>query len=96
MICPKCQTNNPETVRFCGDCGTAIPAVTAARPSLAETMMAPAGELTTGSTFADRWIAVDPIWEGLRSDPKFREITDRIQARIEAMRKRVQDAGLDR
>jgi TolB-like protein len=46
--------------------------------------------------FADRWIAVDPIWGGLRSDPKFREITDRIQARIEAMRKRVQDAGLDR
>jgi protein kinase/serine/threonine-protein kinase len=46
--------------------------------------------------YADRWIAVDPIWEGLRSDPKFREITDRIQARIEAMRKRVQDAGLDR
>jgi protein kinase/serine/threonine-protein kinase len=46
--------------------------------------------------YADRWIAVDPIWGGLRSDPKYLEITDRIQARIEAMRKRVRDEGLDR
>lgn len=46
--------------------------------------------------YADRWTAVDPIWEGLRSDPKFREIMDKSQARIEAMRKRVRDEGLDR
>jgi len=46
--------------------------------------------------YADRWITVDPIWEGLRSDPAFRDITDRVQSRIEAMRKRVRDEGLDR
>jgi hypothetical protein len=53
-------------------------------------------EKSTRLGYADRWIAADPIWEGLRSDPKFREIVGRIQARIEAMRQRVRDEGLDR
>lgn len=23
--CPKCRTNNPDNVKFCGDCGTPLP-----------------------------------------------------------------------
>jgi hypothetical protein len=23
--CPKCQTKNPDTVKFCGECGTPLP-----------------------------------------------------------------------
>lgn len=45
--------------------------------------------------YVDRWMAVDPVWEGLRADPRFREIVGRYQARMEAMRKRVHEAGLD-
>ena len=43
----------------------------------------------------DRWIAVDPAWEGLRTEPRYLEITARYQNGIEAMRKRVREAGLD-
>ena len=25
MKCPKCQAENPEAVKFCGECGTALP-----------------------------------------------------------------------
>jgi hypothetical protein len=23
--CPKCNTNNPDTAKFCGECGTQLP-----------------------------------------------------------------------
>jgi uncharacterized membrane protein YvbJ len=29
--CPKCHSKNPETVKFCGECGTQLPAFKDAR-----------------------------------------------------------------
>jgi len=40
MICPKCRANNPETVKFCGECGTALvlsqPPTTPSKPNPAQ------------------------------------------------------------
>ncbi len=60
--CPKCQTDNPDTLKFCGECGTQLPfsediGVTA-------TMEAPREELTTGSTFAGRYQIIEELGKG--------------------------------
>jgi hypothetical protein len=25
--CPKCETENPDTLKFCGECGTQLPSL---------------------------------------------------------------------
>jgi hypothetical protein len=63
MKCPKCQAENPDTARYCLDCGTQLirghepksPEFDfASSVSKTETLQAPIQELTTGSTFAGR------------------------------------------
>jgi serine/threonine protein kinase/Tfp pilus assembly protein PilF len=61
--CPKCQLDNPETSRFCADCGTPLrPA--RATPPIAETLQAPIRELTTGSIFAGRYQVIEELGKG--------------------------------
>jgi len=50
--CPKCQTDNPDTLKFCGECGTHL--LSPKEVDVTETIEAPREELTTGSTFARR------------------------------------------
>jgi hypothetical protein len=47
-LCPKCDTNNPDTVKFCGECGTQLPALDSEQ--VTETMEATREELTRGTT----------------------------------------------
>jgi len=42
-ICPKCETNNPDAVKFCGECGTQLPSLEDIE--VTETMEAPKEEL---------------------------------------------------
>jgi tetratricopeptide (TPR) repeat protein/tRNA A-37 threonylcarbamoyl transferase component Bud32 len=60
--CPKCQTDNPDTQRFCGDCGTQLPSPE--KIAVTETIEAPKEELTTGSNFAGRYQIVEKIGKG--------------------------------
>ncbi|OGO02488.1 MAG: hypothetical protein A2Y72_04010 [Chloroflexi bacterium RBG_13_53_26] len=61
--CPKCRADNPETARFCLDCGTQlIPSEKI--PSRTETLEAPVQELTTGSTFANRYQIIEELGKG--------------------------------
>ncbi len=62
MKCPKCNTENPETQRFCGDCGTQLPSEEVSVPT--ETLEAPKEELTTGSTFAGRYQIIEELGKG--------------------------------
>ncbi|MGD8537941.1 MAG: protein kinase [Candidatus Aminicenantes bacterium] len=60
--CAKCQTENPDSLKFCGECGTQLPSpedidVTA-------TIEAPREELTTGSTFAGRYQIIEELGKG--------------------------------
>ena len=71
--CPKCQTENPETARFCLDCGIQLvrghepnsPEFGIVSPKLrTETLQAPVRELTTGSTFAGRYQIIEELGKG--------------------------------
>jgi hypothetical protein len=69
--CPKCQFDNPETQKFCGDCGTPLPLPQQTSPEVTKTIETPREELSTGSTFAGR----DQIIEELGKGGKAKGIT---------------------
>ena len=60
--CPKCQFDNPETQKFCGDCGTQLPS--SEKIDVTETIETPREELTTGSTFAGRYQIIEELGKG--------------------------------
>ena len=74
MKCPKCDAGNPETQKFCGECGTPLTPLQSdfspdepsedvhAVPT--KTIQAPIEELTTGSVFADRYKIVTELGKG--------------------------------
>jgi serine/threonine protein kinase/tetratricopeptide (TPR) repeat protein len=60
--CPKCDTDNPEAVKFCGECGTQLPSLEDIE--VTETMETPKEELSTGSTFAGRYQIIEELGKG--------------------------------
>ncbi len=60
--CPKCNTDNPDTKQFCGDCGTQLPSIKDIE--VTETLETPKEELTTGSTFAGRYQIIEELGKG--------------------------------
>ena len=78
VTCPKCHSENPETLNFCGECGTRIRGHVPdspesgtcpqnskdIRPEITETLKTPIKELTTGSTFAGRYQIVEELGHG--------------------------------
>ena len=67
MNCPKCSGENPDTQRFCGECGTPLPASSPAddaAASLTETQIIPWVELKTGVMFAGRYQIIEELGEG--------------------------------
>ncbi len=63
MKCPKCQTDHPDTQKFCGDCGTQL--VPPERPSTGTaTLGAPAQKLGLGSVFAGRYQIIEELGKG--------------------------------
>ncbi|MDH7513299.1 MAG: protein kinase [Clostridiales bacterium] len=62
--CPKCQLENPETSRFCADCGTQLMNSKDVRAEVTETLQIPIHELTSGSTFAGRYQIIEELGKG--------------------------------
>ena len=67
--CPACHAANPESVKFCGECGTelrgnGIRKSRDARPGVTETIQAPIHELATGATFAGRYQIIEELGHG--------------------------------
>jgi serine/threonine protein kinase/predicted transcriptional regulator YheO len=60
--CPKCQTDNPDTQKFCGECATPLPSQK--EIPVTETLETPKEELTTGSTFAGRYQIIEELGKG--------------------------------
>jgi serine/threonine protein kinase len=60
--CPKCQTENPDTQKFCGECATPLKASEGV--AVTETLETPKEELTTGSTFAGRYQIIEELGKG--------------------------------
>jgi len=62
MKCPKCNTENPDTSRFCADCGTQL--LPSKEIPVTETLETPKEELTTGSIFAGRYQIIEDLGKG--------------------------------
>jgi serine/threonine protein kinase/tetratricopeptide (TPR) repeat protein len=60
--CPKCNNDNPDTLKFCGECGTQI--IPSKEIHLTETLETPKEELTTGFTFAGRYQIIEELGKG--------------------------------
>ncbi|OGD11740.1 MAG: hypothetical protein A2Y86_09470 [Candidatus Aminicenantes bacterium RBG_13_62_12] len=65
--CPRCRADNPETQRFCGECGTTLgerkPPIVSA-PYVTETLQTPIHELDTGTTLAGRYQVIEELGHG--------------------------------
>jgi serine/threonine protein kinase/WD40 repeat protein len=64
MKCPKCHSENPDTKRFCGECGTQLLSAEDIEASPTKTLETPKEELTTGSTFARRYQIIEELGKG--------------------------------
>jgi eukaryotic-like serine/threonine-protein kinase len=62
--CPTCHSDNPNTLKFCGECGTQLPPPKGPPPVVTETLQTPVRELTTGSTFAGRYQVIEELGHG--------------------------------
>jgi len=63
MKCLKCQNENPEDTLYCGKCGTQLPSLKEVFAPT-ETIEALKEELTTGTTFADRYQIIEELGKG--------------------------------
>jgi len=62
MKCPKCDTENPDTQKFCGECATPLPS--SKDIPVTKTIEAPKEELTSGSTFTERYQIIEELGKG--------------------------------
>ena len=63
MKCPKCQAENPENTKFCGECGAPL---TESEPDsfATKTIETSSEDLTTGSLFASRYQVIEELGKG--------------------------------
>jgi serine/threonine protein kinase/Flp pilus assembly protein TadD len=63
MKCPNCRADNPETVKFCGECGSALSPAEPI-PSRTETLASPLQELNRGAIVAGRYEIIEELGHG--------------------------------
>jgi len=64
MKCPECDFKNPDTTRFCGECGAELLPKKKASAPHTKTLQTPMKELTRGSTFASRYEIIEELGKG--------------------------------
>jgi len=62
MKCPQCESDNPNSTRFCGFCGTTL--VPQEMSAATATLQTPLKELSRGSLFANRYEVIDMLGRG--------------------------------
>ncbi|MFB0564935.1 MAG: protein kinase [Candidatus Aminicenantaceae bacterium] len=62
--CHKCQSENPDTSRFCAECGTQLIPKEKAPGPFTKTLETPRKDLSTGSTFASRYEVIEELGQG--------------------------------
>ncbi|MFC2165027.1 zinc-ribbon domain-containing protein [Acidobacteriota bacterium] len=63
MICPKCNSENPDESKFCNECGTRI-TESEEIPAQTKTLETPREELTRGTIFANRYEIIEELGRG--------------------------------
>jgi len=64
MMCPECGIDNPDTSRFCAECGTPLPKTKERPNDFTETLGIPKGDLAPGSIFAGRYQVIEELGQG--------------------------------
>jgi serine/threonine-protein kinase len=64
MKCPKCQSDNTDTARFCSNCAALLTASQEAQPSFTKTIEIPVDDLSRGTLFADRYEIIEELGRG--------------------------------
>ncbi len=62
--CPKCHFDNPETQKFCGDCGTKLTSLEEVPFSQTRTLRPSPKTLAKGNTLAGKYSIIEPIGKG--------------------------------
>jgi len=62
--CPQCRIDNPDTSRFCAECGTQLQQTKDIHIYSTETLEIPREELIPGSTFAGRYQVIEELGKG--------------------------------
>jgi tetratricopeptide (TPR) repeat protein len=62
--CPKCEFDNPEGTRFCGNCAAPLKIVEDAKPSFTKTLETPVNDLRRGALFAERYEIIEKLGTG--------------------------------
>ena len=69
--CPTCHSDNPETVKFCGECGTKLGSLASGDPSgsgdraaFTKTLETSIDKLTRGTLFAGRYEIIEELGQG--------------------------------
>jgi serine/threonine protein kinase/predicted Zn-dependent protease len=60
--CPKCNTDNPDTQKFCGECATSLPS--SKEIPVTKTLERPTDKLTRGTIFASRYEIIEELGKG--------------------------------
>ncbi|MDH4197243.1 MAG: serine/threonine protein kinase [Candidatus Aminicenantes bacterium] len=64
MNCPRCNFDNPQNVRYCGNCGVELPGTSSDGRSITRTLLSPTRTLLRGTTFASRYEVIEEIGQG--------------------------------
>jgi uncharacterized membrane protein YvbJ len=60
--CPKCQTDNPDTVKFCSECGTSLK--TLKDNSVTKTLQTPTRGFKKDTIIAKKYKIIEKLGEG--------------------------------
>jgi serine/threonine protein kinase/tetratricopeptide (TPR) repeat protein len=64
MKCPKCQSDNADTLKFCGECGTQLIPSEKISVSQTKTLETKSDELTRGTVFAGKYEIIEELGKG--------------------------------
>jgi len=64
MKCPKCSADNPDSQKFCGECGAPLTKTEEEQPMFTKTLETPVEAFTRGSQFAQRYEIIEELGRG--------------------------------
>jgi serine/threonine protein kinase len=62
--CPKCQTDNPDNQKFCGECATPLSPSEDIQVSQTKTLETPVEKFNRGNLFAERYKIIEELGKG--------------------------------
>ena len=62
--CPTCHSDNPDTLKFCGECGTALLLPKDRIPEATKTLQTSAEDFRRGTLFAGRFEVIEELGKG--------------------------------